>query len=147
MISLTELLQTPRFSDLKLLTKSNHLDDHIIDSVEITETPDVEKFIPKNVLILTTAMVFEDNQKEMIPFIDSLVRAEAIGIGIKVGRFLNKVDEEVIEYANKVNFPIVSIPDHYPLGSLLHEVMSLVLESEREEIDFALDIQKRFSDL
>lgn len=147
MISLEELLQTPRFSDLNLLTKSKHLNDRIIKSVEITETPDVEKYIPKNVFILTTAMVFKDKQENFIPFIDSLVRAEAIGVGIKVGRYLDKVDERVIEYANKVQFPIVVIPDYYPLGSLLHEIMSLILETEREEIDFALDIQKRFSDL
>lgn len=147
MISLKELLQTPRFSDLKLLTDPDMLNGEVIGSVEITETPDVEKFIPENVLILTTAMVFQDNQKDLIPFIDSLVRANAIGLGIKIGRFLNHIDEDVVAYANKVNFPLVIIPSHYPLGSLLHQVMNLVLETEREEIDFALDIQKKFSDL
>lgn len=147
MITLDDLLQTPRFSDLTLLTEPSELKPQIIESVEITETPDVEKFIPKNVLILTTAMVFKDKQENLIPFIDSLKRAEVIGLCIKVGRFLNKIDEQVIAYANKVKFPIVSIPDYYPLGSLLHRMMNLVLETEREEIDFALDIQKRFSDL
>jgi len=147
MISFKELLQTPRFSDLKLLTDPEILNDDIIDSVEITETPDVEKYIPENVLILTTAMVFQDKQEDLIPFIDSLIRADAIGLGIKSGRFLNQVDDEVITYANKVNFPIMIIPDHYPLGSLLHQIMNLVWKTKREEIDFALDIQKRFSDL
>lgn len=147
MISLKDLLNTPRFSDLDLLTNQSILTDHIIDSVEITETPDVEKFIPKNVLILTTAMVFQDDQKELMPFIDSLLHSDAIGLAIKTGRFLNKIDEEVIDYANKVGFPLINVPDHYPLGSLLHQIMSQVLETEREEIDFALDIQKRFSDL
>lgn len=147
MISLKELLQTPRFSDLELLTKPELLDDHTIGSVEITETPDVEKFIPKRVFILTTAMVFQENQHGLIPFIDSLVKSEAIGLGIKTGRFLNKIDDEIIAYANSVSFPLVNVPDHYPLGSLLHQIMNQVLETEREEINFALDIQKRFSDL
>lgn len=147
MITLKDLLQTPRFSNLKLLTRPDLLTQTVIHSVEITETPDVSKFIPKNVFILTTAMVFHNKQKELIPFIDSLIDSEAIGLGIKVGRFLNKVDEEIINYANKVRFPIVIIPDQYPLGSLLHQIMNQVIESEREEIDFALDIQRRFSDL
>ena len=92
-------------------------------------------------------MVFKDKQEAIIPFIDSLMRADVIGLCIKVGRFLDKVDDQVIAYANQVQFPIVVIPDHYPLGSLLHRMMNLVLETEREEIDFALDTQKRFSDL
>ena len=147
MISLKDLLKTPRFSDLQLLTKNETLTGEVISSVEITETPDVFKFIPQNVFILSTAMVFQDNQQELIPFIDSLISAKAIGLAIKVDRFLNKIDEEVIAYANKVNFPLLAVPNHYPLGSLLHRIMNLVLETEREEIDFALDVQKRFSDL
>lgn len=147
MISLNDLLQTPRFSDLELLTVPNDYNDRVINSVEITETPDVGKFIPKNVLILTTAMVFKDKQKDMIPFIDSLIQSKAIGLAIKTGRFLNKMDQNIIDYANTVNFPLIHIPDYYPLGSLLHRIMNLVLETEREEIDFALDIQMRFSDL
>lgn len=147
MISLKDLLKTPRFSDLKLLTNLDNLDNRIIESVEITETPDVEKFIPENVLILSTAMVFKDKPKDLIPFIDSLRRAEAIGLAIKTGRFLNEIDEEVIAYADKMNFPLIIIPDYYRLGTLLHQIMNFILETEREEIDFALDIQKRFSDL
>lgn len=147
MITLQDLIKIPRFSDLKLVTNTKSLDQRTISSVEITETPDVGKFIPKNVLILTTAMVFENNQKELIPFIDSLIESEAIGIAIKVNRFLKQIDEEVIEYANRVNFPLLIIPDYYPLGSLLHQIMSVVLESEREEMSFALDIQRSFSNL
>lgn len=147
MISLKDILETPRFSDLKLLTNSKVLDDRMIESVEITETPDVEKYIPQNVLILSTGMIFKDNQENLIPFIQSLVRAKAIGLGIKVGRFLNEIDPKVISYANKINFPLLLIPDHFPLGSLLHQIMNLVLKTEREEIDFALDIQKSFSNL
>ena len=147
MISLKDLLKTPRFSDLKLLTNPDNLDVRVIESVEITETPDVEKYIPENVLILTTAMVFKDKPNDLIPFIDSLSRAKAIGLAIKTGRFLNEIDEEVIAYANKVNFPLLIIPDYYRLGTLLHQIMNIILETEREEIDFALDIQKRFSDL
>ena len=147
MISLKSLLNTPRFSDLELLIDSEKLNDTTIESVEITETPDVENYIPKNVLILSTGMVFKDQQEDFIPFIDSLIRAESIGLGIKVGRFLNSIDPEVIAYANKVDFPLIIIPDHYPLGSLLHQIMNLLWKTEREEIDFALDIQKSFSDL
>ncbi|UUX35319.1 PucR family transcriptional regulator [Fundicoccus culcitae] len=147
MISLKTLLDTPRFSDLKLITDESSINDRIIESVEITETPDVEKFIPKNVLILSTGMVFKNKQENLIPFIDSLIRAESIGLCIKVNRFLNEIDSDVIAYANKVSFPLIIIPDHYPLGSLLHQIMNLVLENRREEIDFALDIQKSFSNL
>lgn len=147
MISLKSLLDIPRFSDLKLVTDNDLLNDNIIESVEITETPDIENYIPKNVLVLSTGMAFKDDQTEFIPFIQSLIRADAIGLGIKINRFINEITPDVIEFANKHSFPLIIIPDHYPLGSLLHQIMNIVWQTEREEIEFALDIQKSFSNL
>lgn len=147
MISLKKLLSIPRFSDLTLVTNENLLNHQIIQSVEITETPDIANFIPSNVLILTTGMAFEGQQEEMIPFIDSLIDAKVIGLGIKINRFLNEIDPDVIAHCNKNKFPIFIIPDNYQLGSILHQIMNIVWDTKREEIEFALDIQKSFSNL
>lgn len=147
MVSLKKILNLPRFSDLKIITNKDLLTDRMIQSVEITETPDVANYIPKDVFVISTCMAFEDKQDELIPWIDSLIQAEAIGLGIKINRFLKKIDPEVIAFANKKKFPILFIPDNYQLGSLLHQIMNIVLNTEREEIEFALDIQKSFSNL
>lgn len=147
MISLKKLLDIPRFTDLQLITDEKLLNNQVIDSVEITETPDVANYIPKNVLVLTTGMAFQNKQKDLIPFIQSLIQADAIGLGIKINRFLKEITPEVIFFANKNNFPLIIIPDHYQLGALLHRIMNIVWNTEREEIEFALDVQKRFSNL
>lgn len=147
MISLKKLLSIPRFSALTLVSNENLLNHQVIQSVEITETPDIANFIPHNVLILSTGMAFEGQQEKMIPFIDSLIDAKAIGLGIKINRFLKEIDPEVIAHANKNKFPIFIIPDKYQLGSILHQIMNVVWDTKREEIEFALDIQKSFSNL
>lgn len=147
MVTLKKILSTPRYSGLKLLTSPETLNDQIIQSAEITETPDVQNFIPKNVLILTTALFFKDQQSKLISFIDSLKDADVVGLGIKINRFLGDLDPQVIDYANSIGFPIFTIPDQYTLGSLLHQIMNLVLDNQKEEMDFALDMQKSFSDL
>lgn len=147
MVSLKKILDIPRFSDLKVVTDEALLNNQNIQSVEITETPDVANYIPKNVLVLSTGMAFEEKPTDLIPFIESLVQAEAIGLGIKINRFLKEIDPEVIAYANKMKFPLLIVPDHYQLGSLLHQIMNLVWHTEREEIEFALDVQKSFSNL
>lgn len=43
---LAEVLALPRFSDLQLLSSHSNLTQPL-ESVEITETPDVADFIPK----------------------------------------------------------------------------------------------------
>lgn len=147
MVTLKEILNTPRYSDLTLLSNESTLSDQVIDSVEITETPDVSHYIPKNVIILTTAMFFKNNQNNLNDFIKSLKSQRVAGLGIKVNRFLGTVDQRVINYANQLDFPIFTIPDKYTLGSLLHQIMNLVLDNQKEEMDYALDMQKNFSNL
>ncbi|MDE1547659.1 PucR family transcriptional regulator [Jeotgalibaca caeni] len=146
MSTLEELLAVPRFSSLKVLNKHGRL-DHKVESVEITETPDVSYYIPKNVLILTTAMSFKDDQEGLISFIDSLIEGEVAGLAIKVNRFLGMVDDAVLAYADQKGFPIISIPSTFPLGTLLHHMMNFLWDKKQEEIFYALDIQKTFSNL
>lgn len=146
MTTLKELLQVPRFSDLKLLNNEANLDVEVT-SIEITETPDVALYIPKNVLILSTGMIFKDNQEDLIPFIDSLIQAKAVGLGIKLSRFLNEIDADVLAYANKRNFALIAIPGVSPLGSLLHQIQNFLWDTKEEEINYAMDIQKTFSSL
>lgn len=149
MISLASLLDSPRFSDIKLLTNRDQTPlDKEIKSVDISDTPDIEHYIPEGVFLLTTAMIYKDDQSALIPLIDSLIRADAVGLGIKLGRFLNgHLDPKVIHYAELVQFPIFAIPDGYSLGELLHQLMSNIWGTQFEEVSFALDIQSKFSNL
>ncbi|MBO0470530.1 PucR family transcriptional regulator ligand-binding domain-containing protein [Enterococcus sp. DIV0242_7C1] len=146
MTTLEDLLKIPRFSDLKLLTHPAQINT-IVESIEISETPDVANFIPKRIFLLTTAMVYKDNQQALISLIDSLKEQEAAGIGIKVGRFIETIDPEVVAYANKIKFPIVQVPSTQPLGALLHQLLNYLWDTKTEQLSYALDIQKRFSDL
>lgn len=146
MTTLRELLQLPRFSEIQLINSEAHLDIPVT-TIEITETPDVALYIPKNVLILSTAMVFKDKQEDLIPFIDSLIKANAVGLGIKISRFLKEINPKIIAYANEKKFALITIPDAYPLGSLLHQMQNFLWDTKEEEINYAMDIQRTFSDL
>ncbi|EJM6507165.1 PucR family transcriptional regulator ligand-binding domain-containing protein [Enterococcus faecalis] len=143
---LAEVLALPRFSDLQLLSSHSNLTQPL-ESVEITETPDVADFIPKNVMILTTAMIYKDDQEKLKPFIDSLKQAECTALGIKVGRFLDEISPEIIAYASAVDLPLIKIPSTQPLGGLLHEIVGYLRDSKTEQMSVAFDIQKRFSTL
>ena len=141
---LAEVLALPRFSDLQLLSSHSNLTQPL-ESVEITETPDVADFIPKNVMILTTAMIYKDDQEKLKPFIDSLKQAECTALGIKVGRFLDEISPEIVAYASAVDLPLIKIPSTQPLGGLLHEIVGYLRDSKTEQMSVAFDIQSVFN--
>lgn len=146
MKTLKQVLSVPRFNDLVLLTDKTDLNKKI-NNVEITETPDIANFISNQTFILTTAMYYKNKEDELFQLIDSLSMIHCAGLCIKVGRFLDSIPKEVIDYANKQNVPILQSPSTKPLGTILKELMSFLSETKEAEIAYALDIQRKFSTL
>ena len=146
MVKVNELIARPLFTDLRPLTNENTLQREV-STIDITETPDVASFTTRKSLILTTAMVFKDKQKDLIPFIETLIAADVAGLCIKTSRFLKKIDEEVIQYANDNDFPIIEIPAGTTLGVLSHNLLDYILGKQTKNVLYALDIQKHYSNL
>lgn len=146
MKTLQDLLSLPRFSDLVVLSTHKNLNQPV-ESAEITETPDVAKYIPQHTLILTTAMSYQHQQEKLKNMIDELKAHKAAGLLIKTGRFIEEVDPDILEYASKVDLPIIKIPNTQPLGELLHQILSYLWNDKTQQMTYAFDIQNRFSDL
>lgn len=146
MKTLKEILDAPRFSEFKLLTP--HVDIRIpVSRIEITETPDIAQYTSSNTLILTTAMYYKNQQEQMKELIDSLVEIHGSGLVIKLGRFISEIDINIVNYAIEKNFPLLTIPVTKPLGVELQKLASFINQSKSEQMNFALDIQKQFSNL
>ncbi|MEG2292075.1 MAG: PucR family transcriptional regulator ligand-binding domain-containing protein [Carnobacterium sp.] len=146
MTTIGELLQIPRFSNIQVL--NSHADlTKIVDTIEISETPDVAAYLPKNVFLVTTAMVFKDDPKGLCDMLRSLNALPAAGIGIKLGRFINELDPMVLAVADELGFPILQIPSTVTLGTTSHQLLSYLWDTETEKLNFALDIQQKFSNM
>lgn len=144
MATLKEILSVPRFFDITLLNKEANL-ERTVDTIEISETPDVSGYLPKHSLLLTTGMAFQDNPKGLCELIHSLNNLPSAGLAIKLGRFISELDPEVIDFANHLNFPIVQIPPTKTLGEVSHQLLSYIWDNHNESMHFALDVQRNFS--
>ena len=71
MITLANILQNERFSKLTLINSNADLNREV-STIESTETPDIAYYLAPNALLLTTAMVYKDNQKALCELIIQL---------------------------------------------------------------------------
>lgn len=146
MSTIGDLLKIPRFSNIQVLNEQASL-DRTVDTIEISETPDMAHYLPKNVFLLTTAMSFKDDPEGLCEMVRSLAALPAAGIGIKLGRFLNEIDPMVLAVADELNFPILQLPATVTLGTVSHQLLSYLWDHETEKLNYAMDIQKKFSDM
>ncbi len=118
-----------------------------IETIESTETPDVATYLPPNTLLITTAMVYKDNQDELCELIYRLNELPCAALAIKLGRFIDELDEKVILTADKLGFPLLQIPMEVTLGEVYQQVLSYLWNIQNKEILYALNTQKKFSTL
>ena len=146
MITMKDIINNKRFEHLKLINGDADLDRDVA-TIESTETPDIASYLSPNTFLLTTAMVYKDDQEGLCKLIIDLNKLPSAGLGIKLGRFVDRLDEKVIETANKLNFPLIKIPSDITLGTAFHQLLSYIWSVQNEELLYSLNIQKKFSNL
>lgn len=143
---LNDLLQEKNLRDLIVINEKADL-TRVVSTVESTETPDVAAYVPPNTLLLTTAMAYQNCPKDLCQLVRDLDCLPCAGMAIKIGRFVDELDPEVIEVADELGFPLIQIPMYQTLGEVYHHMLACIWDNENEDLLYALNIQKRFYNL
>lgn len=144
MPTLREILEVPRFSNLKLINENGDI-DRKVEGLDITEAQDIKHFTSPYMLILTTAMNYQEDQDGLIQLISDLNEIQTAALGIKVSRFLKSIDQKVIDYANSIEFPLIEIPEAWNLGDITHHISSYISDDESEKMNYSLNIQQELN--
>jgi len=108
-ISLEKLLTLEIFSGAKILGGAAGLSKRIT-KVNVMEVPDILEWVTAGEFLLTTAYSIKDNIKVLLELIPKLDTKGVVGLGIKVGRYVNELPTDVINLADELGFPIIEVP-------------------------------------
>lgn len=146
MTTVYEVLNNNRFKNLKVLNNNANL-SRVISSIDTAETPDAFNYIAQNTFVITTGMIFKDNQNELCNYLIELNKVPISGIAIKTGRFIGKLDPKVIKLCDKLELPLILIPDNETLGSISSSLVSTLWGHEQTSLLNVLNMQKKFYNL
>lgn len=118
-----------------------------VSTVESTETPDVARYIPPNTLLLLTGMAFKDQPERLCQLLEDLSQRSCAAVAIKLGRFIHKLDDQVLRKANELGIPLLRIPMEKTLGEVYQEVLSFIWNSQNAVMVRALNAQQKVSNL
>lgn len=137
-ISIEKLLTLEILKGSKVLAGNKGLKNKIT-KVNVMEVPDIIDWVSKGEFLITTAYSIKDNVQILEELIPRLKEKGVAGLGIKVGRYVKELSDNIFKLANKLNFPIIEVPisvSHTDIiSSILTKVISeqtiLLLEIER----------------
>ncbi|MEG2017266.1 MAG: PucR family transcriptional regulator ligand-binding domain-containing protein [Clostridium sp.] len=119
---------------------------NIILHANSMEIPDIEPWLTKGELLITTGYALKSSSLNLIDLIKIIHRTEAAGIAIKT-RFIGPFSTEAIKIANDLGVPLIEMPDNLPFVEVLTPLIKTIIDEHHSRLEFSQTIHNKFIDL
>lgn len=124
-----DLLTDPSFSELELLAGSQGK-ENAIASVTVVDTPDGAQWLTGGEFVITTGYMVGNNPDSQAAFLRILSQKKAAGLGIKKNRHISAISDAVLQLADQLPMPLVSIPEHYSFVDIINPVLTRMVNHQ-----------------
>lgn len=140
--SVKDVLSLPLMKEATLLTGEKNISARITESIAVIEIP-VEDFVRKNEFILTTAIGCGSNPSLLLSFVNDVYSAGAAALAIAVGRHIQEIPEEIIQFAVEKKFPLIELPWEIRFSDIIKTVLSEIHQWQKDELEKTDQIQRQ----
>ncbi|WMJ83987.1 PucR family transcriptional regulator [Oscillospiraceae bacterium LTW-04] len=122
--TIQDLINQRVFPNVKLQAghKGSKNEIHWINIMEILDAP--ESVQPGELLFSTGCGLQQQDQHEDL--IARLAKRGVSGIAIQIGYYIESIPEYILEQANALDFPVLSLPKNLTFSEILHTMMQLI---------------------
>ncbi|HLR21174.1 MAG TPA: PucR family transcriptional regulator ligand-binding domain-containing protein [Tissierellaceae bacterium] len=136
MVTVKELLALPVLRRLKIVAGYRGLNKRV-SSLTVMEVPDITKWLKGNDFIITSFYAVKDDVQKQIKLIDKLADLNCSCLAIKLGEFIEELDELIIEKANEKGLVLTVIPQDITYIELIVNGMEKILHNR--DIEFMIE--------
>lgn len=106
----------------------------IIGWVHIVETSELIPFLRQKELVITTG-ISNMTEAELLEFGKQLCKMEISGLVINVGPYISEIPLVLINYCDKENLPLFTLPWEVHLVDVMHDICRTIVYDEQVEDD------------
>lgn len=129
----------------KLVAGSKGL-SNIILHVNSMEIPDIEPWLTKGELLITTGYALKSSSINLIDLINIVYRTHASGIAIKT-RFIGPFSKAAIELADELGVPLIEMPDNLSFVEVITPLVKSIIDEHHSRLEYSQTIHNKFIDL
>ncbi len=144
-MKVSQVLEVSSLQGSKVIAGEAGLGEEVLH-VNMMDAPDIAQFLKPNEMLVTTAYHVREDPESLVKLVENMKQQKCAALGIKTQRFLKEVPSEVTNTGNALDFPIIEIPIDNSLGDIVNEILSRILDKRTNELRFALETHKQFSD-
>ena len=132
MITLKKLLELPRLKCITVAAGKGGLNREVTwtNTTEMWRNID---FIHKNELVFTTGIYARKKKNDLYMLVKSLYEMGAAGIVLNLGPYIQEISDEIIQFANDNDFPVMTLPWEVRITDTYYTICEYLIKTTGKE--------------
>ena len=120
-LTVRDVLATSSFAGTQVLAGASGL-DRTLSSINVMENPTILPWVKSHELLITVGYALVEEQQDLATLIEALAALDLAGFGLKLGPFIDEVGEAALAAADRLGFPILSLPTAVSFDDLIADI-------------------------
>ena len=146
-LTVQEMIEKGGFSDFAVLAGEKGVHEREVKTICVIDTPDIEGWIFGGEFLLSSGFIFKDYPEQLGRLIETVSREGAAALGVKSGRYIDRIPQEVLRTADRLSFPLIGIPTHYAHTDIINPALITIADRKAEMMDRTEEVRRRFVDV
>ncbi|MBB6452542.1 purine catabolism regulator [Salirhabdus euzebyi] len=145
-LTVEDILQRKHFEESEVVAGYEGL-SRLVKWVHVVEVTNIRNLLNGNELILSTGVAWQGKKEHFISLVKQLIALQASGLCIEMGTYTTIIPEEVIEIANRAQFPIILIHKEVPFVDITQDIHGLLINHQYKILSdlesYSLELSKK----
>ncbi len=97
-----------------------------VTGINVIESQNIFKYLEGGEILITSLYPHIFMPYSYIEFFKLLYKKNIAAVMIKIGNYVNKVPDEIIEFCNQVGLPIIQLPKETYFSNIIYKVMLML---------------------
>jgi len=143
-VTIEKIINLEAFSQATTLVAGHAGINNVVTYITASETPDFYEWVSGGEFVLTTLYAFKDHKDLQILNYTELAKRGVSGIGVKVGRFVEAVPQEMIDIANKYDVPLFAVRKNTKFREI---IQTITAELNNYQTNILLELDSHYKEL
>ena len=143
-VPVRDVLELPPLLQARVVAGAGGL-ERIVRSVNVMEVPDILDWVKADELLLTTAYPLREDLAALGELVPRLADKGLAGIAIKPTRYIEAIPREMIDAAERLDFPLIELPPPASFNEIIGAVLAVILDVQSARLERAAEIHDRFT--
>ena len=145
-VPLREVLRADVLAGATVLAGADGLDRDVA-RLNVMEVPDILAWVRPGELLLTTGYPLREAPEGLADLVEALHAKGVAALAVKVGRYLDEVPRDVLDRADALGFPVLSLPPMTSFDDVMTDVLTDVVNRQARTLARAEEVHRRLVEI